>query len=86
MRFVSDINLDRIARVLKPDGRFCFASDIDSYVNWTLLHCRRHEAFDWPAKTADDWRNPFVDWPGTRYEAKALREGRVPAYLTFLRR
>ena len=22
-------------------------------------------------------------WPGTRYEAKALREGRTPAYLTF---
>ncbi|WP_419907402.1 tRNA (guanine(46)-N(7))-methyltransferase TrmB [Hoeflea sp.] len=85
-RFVSDINLDRIARVLKPGGRFCFASDIDSYINWTLLHCRRHPAFEWPAVQANDWRRPFEDWPGTRYEAKALREGRTPAYLTFLRR
>ncbi|MBT5518850.1 MAG: hypothetical protein HOK33_07920, partial [Rhodobiaceae bacterium] len=24
-------------------------------------------------------------WPGTRYEAKALREGRVPTYLDFIR-
>ncbi|TIP99294.1 MAG: tRNA (guanosine(46)-N7)-methyltransferase TrmB, partial [Mesorhizobium sp.] len=24
--------------------------------------------------------------PGTRYEAKAIREGRRPAYLTFVRR
>lgn len=84
-RFVSPLNLDRIARVLRPGGKFCFASDIDSYVNWTLLHCRSHQAFSWPASTAADWRVPFEGWPGTRYEAKALREGRTPAYLTFLR-
>ena len=34
--------------------------------------------------SADDWRQPYPDWPGTRYEAKALREGRQPAYLTFV--
>ncbi len=85
-RFVNAANLDRFARVLKPGGIFRFASDIDSYVNWTLLHCRDHEAFDWTAQSADDWRRPYPGWPGTRYEAKALREGRTPAYLTFLRR
>ncbi len=84
-RFVSTVNLDRLARTMKPGGRFCFASDIDTYVNWTLQHCRAHPAFDWVAQTADDWRRPYDGWPGTRYEAKAIREGRVPAYLTFLR-
>lgn len=84
-RFVSAVNLDRLARVLKPGGRFCFASDIDTYVNWTLLHCRAHQAFDWTAVSADDWRRSYPGWPGTRYEAKAMREGRVPAYLTFVR-
>jgi tRNA (guanine-N7-)-methyltransferase len=84
-RFVSDVNLDRIARVLKPGGRFCFASDIDSYVNWTLLHCARHPSFDWQAESRQDWMKPYDGWPGTRYEAKALREERTPAYLTFLR-
>jgi tRNA (guanine-N7-)-methyltransferase len=85
-RFVGKANLDRFARVLRPGGRFRFASDIDSYVNWTLLHCRAHPAFEWLAGSAGDWRKPYPDWPGTRYEAKALREGRQPAYLTFLRR
>jgi tRNA (guanine-N7-)-methyltransferase len=85
-RFVGKANLDRFARVLRPGGRFRFASDIGSYVNWTLLHCRAHGAFEWPAASADDWRRPYPDWPGTRYEAKALREGRQPAYLTFLRK
>lgn len=84
-RFVSKVNLDRFARVLEKGGRFRFASDIDSYVNWTLLHCRAHPAFAWQASSADDWRRPYAGWPGTRYEAKAIREGRTPAYLKFLR-
>jgi len=84
-RFVSAANLDRFARVLRPGGAFRFASDIDGYVNWTLLACRDHPAFAWQAESADDWRRPYPGWPGTRYEAKALREGRIPAYLSFVR-
>jgi tRNA (guanine-N7-)-methyltransferase len=84
-RFVSLSNLDRFARVLKPGGTFCFASDIDTYVNWTLLHCRDHAAFTWPARNARDWLTPYETWPSTRYEAKAKREGRSSAYLTFRR-
>lgn len=84
-RFVSPLNLDRFARVLKRGGRFRFASDIDTYVNWTLLHCRAHGGFAWQAAEAADWHQPYQGWPGTRYEAKAIREQRRPAYLTFLR-
>jgi tRNA (guanine-N7-)-methyltransferase len=84
-RFVSPVNLDRFARVLKPGSKFRFASDIDTYVNWTLLHCRAHGAFAWQAAEAADWHRPYDGWPGTRYEAKAIREGRPPAYLTFIR-
>ncbi len=85
-RFVSAVNLDRFARVLKPGGVFCFASDIDTYVNWTLLHCGAHDAFEWTANNSADWLTPFPGWPGTRYEAKARREGRSSAYLTFQRK
>jgi tRNA (guanine-N7-)-methyltransferase len=85
-RFVNPANLDRFARVARPGGRFRFASDIDHYVDWTLIACRDHPAFEWLAESAEDWRKPYEAWPGTRYEAKALREGRTPAYLTFARR
>jgi tRNA (guanine-N7-)-methyltransferase len=34
-RFVNAANLDRIARVLRADGTFRFATDIESYVEWT---------------------------------------------------
>lgn len=84
-RFVGDHNLDRLARVLKPGGLFRFATDIASYVEWTLIHALRHPAFEWTAEHADDWRKPFHGWLGTRYEAKALREGHRPTYLTFRR-
>ncbi|WP_325263947.1 tRNA (guanosine(46)-N(7))-methyltransferase TrmB [uncultured Rhizobium sp.] len=84
-RFVSQVNLERFHRVLKPGATFCFASDIDTYVNWTLLHCRDHGGFAWQAEQASDWLTPYAGWPGTRYENKARREGRSSAYLTFVK-
>lgn len=84
-RFVSQVNLARFHRVLKPGGKFCFASDIDTYINWTLQHCAEHGGFRWTAETAADWNTPYAGWPGTRYENKAKREGRSSAYLTFIR-
>lgn len=85
-RFVNPANLDRFARVMVKGARFRFASDIDTYVNWTLLHCRAHPSFEWEAGEAGDWHLPYEGWVRTRYEAKAVREGRRPAYLTFVRR
>lgn len=82
-RFVNEKNLQRFARVLKKGALFRFASDIDTYINWTLLYCREHGGFEWVADKASDWHTPYEAWPGTRYEAKAIRENRTPAYLTF---
>lgn len=85
-RFVSDATVAALARVLRPGAIFRFASDIDDYVAWTLAHLARSPDFEWVAERASDWLEPWSDWPGTRYEAKALREGRRPSYLTFRRR
>lgn len=82
-RFISRANVDHMARVLRSGGLFRFASDIDTYVNWTLQHLAGRDDLVWQAGTADDWRKPWPGWSGTRYEAKAVREGRVPAYLVF---
>lgn len=84
-RFINAYNLDRFARVMKKGALFRFASDIDTYINWTLLHIRHHSAFAWTAQNATDWHSPCTAWSGTRYEAKAIREGRRPAYLDFVR-
>jgi len=84
-RFVSDETLKLIARVLRPGGQFRFASDIDHYVGWTLSHVMRSNEFRWLAKQPDDWRKPWSGWQSTRYELKAIKEGRKSAYLTFER-
>ena len=84
-RIVGPKTLGSIARVLKPGATFHFASDWPDYINWTLHHVRAHGAFEWQAASRADWDTPFEGWPGTRYEAKARREGRTPAYLRFRR-
>ncbi len=82
-RFIQDHNLKRLARILKKDGELRFATDIADYAAYALARVMRSPDFDWTAECADDWRNPWLDFAGTRYEAKAKREGRQPTYLTF---
>lgn len=84
-RFISMDNLDRLARVMKPDAELRFATDIDDYAAWTLARVRAHRAFRWTARVAQDWREPWSGWTRTKYEAKAMAGGRRPVYLTFLR-
>ncbi len=84
-RFVQDETVAKLARIIRPGGIFRFASDIPHYAAWTLEHLARAPAFSWVAERADDWRLPWPEWVETRYEAKAKREGRAPAYLTFRR-
>ena len=85
-RFVSEGTLSRLARVMKNGAELRFATDIDDYAGWTLARILDSKDFEWRAQGARDWTQPWADWPGTRYEAKALRAGRQPVYLTFVRR
>jgi tRNA (guanine-N7-)-methyltransferase len=84
-RFVNPRNLTQIARVLRQGGELRIATDIMDYARWTLEHLAPHPAFRWTAEHAADWRNRPDDWPATRYEQKALKQGRRPVYLRFIR-
>ena len=84
-RMVDDHNLGRFARLLQPNGQFYFASDWSNYTSWALSHLLRSPDFAWDAAEASAWKTPFSSWTSTRYEKKALREGRVPSYLSFTR-
>lgn len=81
-RFVTGEHLAPLARVLKTGAIFRVATDIEDYVRQTLEEVPRH-GFEWLAELPADWREPWDDWLSTRYEQKALREGRTPHYLTF---
>lgn len=81
-RFVTQEHLEPLARVMTPGAILRVATDIPDYVRQTLQEVPK-AGFDWLAERPRDWREPWGDWLSTRYEQKALREGRVPHYLTF---
>ena len=82
-RFANPENFEPLARALKPGAHLRVATDIPDYVRHTLEVMRDLPAFTWLAEGPEDWRTPWSDWHRTRYEAKAIREGRTPHYLTF---
>jgi len=69
----------------KPGAEFRVATDIPDYVRQTMVEVPK-AGFEWLAEGPADWREPWGDWISTRYEQKALREGRVPHYMTFRKR
>lgn len=79
-RFVTQGYLGALHRVLKPGAEFRVATDIPDYVRQTLEEVPV-AGFELVNEGAVAWE----DWISTRYEQKALREGRAPHYLTFRR-
>jgi tRNA (guanine-N7-)-methyltransferase len=84
-RYIQDDTLEQITRALKDGGTLRIASDIPHYIEWTLERIpRRAELVRTDASVERPHERP-KDWPPTRYEQKALREGRVPTYLDYVR-
>lgn len=83
-RFVTPEHLAPLHRVMAPGAELRVATDIPDYVRQAMIEIPR-AGFIWQAERCEDWRQPWGDWISTRYEQKALREGRVPHYLTFRR-
>ncbi|MGL6208257.1 MAG: tRNA (guanine(46)-N(7))-methyltransferase TrmB [Paracoccaceae bacterium] len=79
-RFVTPGYLGALARVMVPGAEFRVATDIPDYVRQSLFEVPK-AGFE----LVDQGGVAWADWLPTRYEIKALREGRVPHYLTFRR-
>ena len=85
-RLVSAATLRELARVMRPGAELRLATDIDDYARWMLLAVRAEGSFAWQPAGPADWRQRPGDWPETRYEQKAAREGRRRYYFRLLRR
>ncbi len=83
-RFVTPEYLEALARVMAKGAKLRVATDIPDYVRQTLEEVPR-AGFHLETEGPEGWRQPWADWLPTRYEQKALREGRAPHYLTFRR-
>lgn len=82
-RFVTQDYLQPLARITAAGAEFRAATDIPDYVRQTLEEVPR-AGFDLVRQAGAG--GAWEDWLSTRYEQKALREGRQPHYLTFRRR
>jgi tRNA (guanine-N7-)-methyltransferase len=85
-RLINPTTVDLLARVIRPGGELRLATDIGDYVRTMLIAAAGHPSFDWQAAGPADWRVRPADWPQTRYEQKALREGRRGYFFRFRRR
>jgi tRNA (guanine-N7-)-methyltransferase len=85
-RLVATPALDRLAEIMIDGAELRLATDDPGYLSWMLERATNHPGFVWTARRPTDWRERPADWPATRYEAKACKAGRRPAFLRFERR
>lgn len=84
-RLVNRALLHALSRIMKPGAELRIGTDIPDYARTILMAFATSPEFDWMASRPDHWRVRPPDWPQTRYEQKAEREGRRSCYLLFRR-
>lgn len=82
-RFVNPDNLREVSRVLRKGGLFRIATDHPIYKRHVLRTMYEARDFVWLAKCGNDWRYEPSDWVRTKYQQKALREGRRPVFFDY---
>lgn len=82
-RFVNPDNIAQMARCLKKGGILRIATDHKVYKHWTLQQMRNAPSFKWTATCGNDWKHEPSDWVQTKYQRKALAEGRKPIFLDY---
>jgi tRNA (guanine-N7-)-methyltransferase len=84
-RLVNKAMLDSLATIMRPGAELRIGTDIGDYARTMLEAFSTELRFVWQAASPEDWRHRPPDWPETRYEAKAIREGRKRSYFRFRR-
>jgi tRNA (guanine-N7-)-methyltransferase len=84
-RFVCPDNLDALARLLVDGGELRVASDDATYVEWAARQLAAHPLFEAVQVTTQRAGLP-ADWPATRYEQKAIEQGRQPTFFRYRRK
>lgn len=84
-RLIQPSLVAELARLMRLGAELRFATDIGDYARTALRALNGNASFEWIAQRPADWRERPDDWPPTRYEEKASREGRRRYYFRFRR-
>ena len=85
-RMINHGPLDLIAAKIRPGGEFRLGTDDPTYCRWAMMVMAQRRDFGWTARSARDFLDRPADWPETRYERKARRQGHEVWYFRYLRR
>ncbi len=85
-RIIRQDNLDCFARILKQGGQLIMSTDVPDLADWMVTQATMHDAFEWDALSANDWRTPPQGWVHTAYEGKRAKNGEEMVYLFFQRK
>ena len=89
-RIFKEKNLQTFSSTMLAGSQLLFATDHDDYKQWTMQVLVEHlsggdKKFSWQASNHDHFNNPPQWWTSTKYEQKAIAEGRKPMYITLIK-
>ena len=84
-RMINHGPLDAIAAKLKPGAEFRLGTDDPTYCRWAMMIMNQRRDFEWTARKPGDFLTRPDDWPETRYERKARRQGHEVWYFRYIR-
>jgi tRNA (guanine-N7-)-methyltransferase len=82
-RMVNPGPIDVIAAKLVPGGEFRLGTDDPTYCRWAMMVMNARRDFEWLAREPRDFLERPADWPETRYERKARRQGHEVWYFRY---
>lgn len=84
-RIIQAQTIEEVARLLPVNGKLHIATDDPDYLAWILEVMEQSPQFKMDLEgRADIFERP-PSWPQTRYEQKALFQGRSPGYMVYCR-
>jgi tRNA (guanine-N7-)-methyltransferase len=85
-RLINRQFLQLLASKMPQDGELIIATDHLLYRAWIIQELLACTEFEWQAKSKSDWQNFPADWTITKYQKKALADGRQSVILKARRR
>lgn len=82
-RFINPQSLKELTRLFKQGGEFHFASDDAVLLEWSVSHLKSDPHFILDYTAPNDSESRPASWPQTRYEQKAIEQGRTCYFYHF---
>ena len=79
-RIISHETLDLLIKLAKNKADMRIATDHVDYAKWIAAHITSHKGITWQASCKADWQTQPTDHIETKYQKKALNEGRNPVF------